>query len=338
AGAVPASARGLSGNRRATGRGAVARVLRSPPLEPAPDLHGLRIAGPEAARVAAGRRERPVVAVPHFLEPAAFVDDQPNVLGLPPRIGLGELAPDAARVEIVAARQAVEVGPAQAVPQQADRAEIALGCRGHAGPVLGPLVCEQGGRRGHAQVARELPAGRRPRGAPLRPGGAASLGPQPVNDETEASFAARALPPVGDARLTAAAVLGRPAEREGVTGYRHAPHGPVARRGGHFDRQRYAALVGLRVRGAGDAGQGRGEGGRGAHGQSKVAAPAGRSPLNHAAASARNRNTTAATCSAQIASPRYCIAPNGPASDGTAMITPIAMKTTRIHFATFEAL
>src|SRR5690606_39150129 len=115
--AVPSPARGLSGDRRGAGRGAAAEVLCRTALEPAPDLHGECIAGPEAARVAAGRRERPVIAEAHFLEPAAFVDHQPNVLGLPPRIGLGELEPDAASCEVLAPRQAVEIGPAQAVPQ-----------------------------------------------------------------------------------------------------------------------------------------------------------------------------------------------------------------------------
>src|SRR5690606_39618976 len=111
--------------------------------------------------------------------------------------------------EVLAPRQAVEIGPAQAVPQQPDRAEIALGRRGHAGTVLGPLMREQRGRRGHAQVACELPPGRCSlRGAPLRPGSTPAFGPQAVDDEAEAPFAARALPPLGNARLAAAAVLG----------------------------------------------------------------------------------------------------------------------------------
>src|SRR5690606_20282213 len=120
------------------------------------------------------------------------------------------------------AREAVGVGPAQRAPQDAAYAVVVLGRRGHAAPVLGPLVLDQPGHGRHAQVAADE-FGRRARSesTPLRRRTAARLGPEPVEDEAEAAMRARALhrPLV----LRAPAVFGRPTRRQGIAADRRPP-------------------------------------------------------------------------------------------------------------------
>src|SRR5687767_10311488 len=93
-------------------------------LEPAPDLHRRRIGRTPAARAARGRLEILVVAKPQLLEPSALVEHDADMFGLPQAVGLRERLADLASGESLAARQAVEVGPAQAAPQRPNGAEV----------------------------------------------------------------------------------------------------------------------------------------------------------------------------------------------------------------------
>ena len=122
--------------------------------------------------------------------------------------------------QIILAAHAIEVGKAQALPQDAGDLEIGGRLLRHAGAVLGPLTRYQRGRGRKAHIGGYLARKRLTRRrAPLWPA-ASAVRPQSMNHKAEQTVPPVALTRMLRAPLSRLAEFGAPAQCQCVSRYR----------------------------------------------------------------------------------------------------------------------